>query len=220
MNKLIASLALALFTSALSGSILAQTQLETALTTEQQQLPIVLTLFLHDQLTSNQIANLDQGHLAWFTKDLELITGRKVEVVTVRDKPGYTDFVYRLGDSNKALYEWDQRVIDFTVYNALPRSKRHKYVLVTPENLTFLVHGIAVLGGRSAIASVSAYRTIAHEVGHTLGASHSEGQFHATAAPVPCITNMFAEDVFFLKNCWRYSEESAQVIRDYLKDTP
>jgi hypothetical protein len=220
MNRFITTLGIALLASALSGPISARIQPERAASTEQRLLPIVLTLFLHDQLTAAQIAELDSGYITWFANDLELITGRKVEVVKTRNAPGYTDFDYRLGDADKSLYEWDQRVIDFTVHNALPRSKRHKYVLVTPDDLTLLVQGIAGLGKRSAIASLTAYRNIAHEVGHTLGASHTDGQFHATAAPAPCITNMFVEDFFFLKNCWRYSEEAAQVIRDYLKDTP
>lgn len=182
--------------------------------------PIVLTLFLHDELNDQDIRQLDAKYLGWFTEDLSAITERDVQIVPILRKPGYTDFDYRLGDADKALYEWDQRVIDYVIGEQKPRDKRHKYLLITKDNLTFFVQGIAALGKRSAIASMTAYRTIAHEVGHTLGATHGDGEFHATAAPAPCITNMFVEDVFFLKNCYRYSEKSAQAIRDYLNDTP
>ncbi|MDH0745984.1 hypothetical protein N5D61_06460 [Pseudomonas sp. GD03842] len=187
---------------------------------EPEKLPIVLTLFLHDELTDQALKALNNEYLDWFTDDLEYITGRKVDIVTVARKPGYTDFDYRLGDADKSIQEWDQRVIDYVVSEQKPRDKRHKYLLITRDKLTLFTQGIARFGGRSAIASMTAYRTIAHEVGHTLGASHSDGEFLATAAPAPCITNMFIEDVFFLKNCYRYGDRSAQAIRNYLRETP
>ena len=213
MNRLIAALCIALLTSFQSAAIFAAGSGEA-------KLPIVLTLFLHDELDSQDIKNLDAGYITWFTDDLEYITGRTVEVIQVRQKPGFTDFDYRLGDADKALNAWDQRVIDYVIHESKPRDKRHKYLLVTRDNLTFFVQGISNFGKRSAIASMTAYRTIAHEVGHTLGATHTDGQFRATAAPAPCITNMFIEDFFFVKNCYLYSDQSARAIRKYLQGTP
>ncbi len=220
MNRLATALALTLFSCILPASALAQAGPDTVARAEQPRLPIVLTLFLHDQLTEEEVANLGPDYLSWFIKDLVTITGRQVEVVLVRNKAGYTDFDYRLGDADKSLYEWDQRIIDYVINNRLPRGKRHKYLLITRNNLTLLTEGIAGLGKRSAIASLTAYRTIAHEVGHLLGATHADGEFHATAAPLPCNTNMVAGEIFLIKNCYLYSEQSAQVIRNYLKDTP
>lgn len=215
MNVFTAALAIAFLGGAITTSTLAADS-----DNSEAKLPIVLTLFLHDELNDQDIRNLDSKYLGWFTEDLQAITERDVQIIAIRHKPGYTDFDYRLGDSHKSLYEWDQRVIDYVIGENKPRDKRHKYVLITEKNLTFFVQGVAGLGKRSAIASMTAYRTIAHEVGHTLGATHSDGEFHATAAPAPCITNMFVEDVFFLKNCYRYSENSAQAIRNYLQDAP
>lgn len=215
MKSIAATLTFALLTSVMPASSWAADSRST-----ESKLPIVLTLFLHDELNSQDIRNLDSNYFAWFTEDLESITGRKVEIVPILRKPGFTDIDYRLGDADKSLNEWDQRVIDYVIYENKPRDKRHKYLLITQDNLSLFVQGIAVAGKRSAIASMTAYRIIAHEVGHLLGATHSDGQFHAAAAPAPCITNMFVEDVFFIKNCYRYSEASAQAIRDYLQNTP
>ncbi|WP_341960942.1 hypothetical protein [Pseudomonas sp. RC10] len=215
MNVFIAALAIAFLGGAITTSTLAAGNDAT-----EAKMPIVLTLFLHDELNDEDIRNLDAKYLRWFTEDLGAMTERNVQIVPILRKPGYTDFDYRLGDADKALYEWDQRVIDYVIDENKPRDKRHKYLLITKDNLTLFVQGVAGLGKRSAIASMTAYRTLAHEVGHTLGATHSDGEFHATAAPAPCITNMFVEDVFFLKNCYRYSEKSAQAIRNYLQDIP
>lgn len=207
-------LAIALLTSLMSTSSMA------AADGGQDKLPIVLTLFLHDELDHDDIRNLEAKYFSWFTEDLKLITGRTVQIIPILRKPGYTDFDYRLGDADKSLYEWDQKVIDYVIDENKPRGKRHKYLLITRDKLTLLVKGIALVGKRSAIASMTGYRTIAHEVGHLLGAEHSDGQLHVTAAPAPCITNMFVEDLFFIKNCYRYSEQSASVFKNYLKDTP
>lgn len=215
MNVFTAALTIAFLGGAITTSTLAAGNDAT-----EAKLPIVLTLFLHDELSDQDIRNIDTKYLGWFTQDLGAITERNVQIVPVLRKPGYTDFDYRLDDHIESLSGWDQRVTDYVLGEDKPRDKRHKYLLITKDNLTSSVRGTALLGQRSAIASIVGYRTIAHETGHLFGATHSDGEFHATAAPVPCITNMFVEDIFFLKNCYRYSEKSAQVIRDYLKDTP
>ncbi|TDV64359.1 hypothetical protein [Pseudomonas sp. LP_7_YM] len=215
MNRVTAALTITLLISTMPASILASEY-----QSWNAKLPIVLTLFLHDELSDTDIRNLDTNYFSWFTEDLESITDRKVEIVPILRTPGYTDFDYRLGDAGKSLYEWDQRVIDYVIGENKPRSKRHKYLLITRDNLTLLTEGIAGSGKRSAIASLSAYRTIAHEVGHLLGATHSDGQLIGFPFALTCNTNMVASEVFFIKNCYRYSDRAKQSIRNYLKDTP
>jgi hypothetical protein len=212
MKKLINILALVSFASAFPASILAEPR-----TGAEQKLPIEITLFLHDQLTEAEIARLGSDYISWFTRDLARITRRQINIVEVRNKPGYTDFNYRLGDSKKSLYEWDQRIIDYVIHENMPHGKRHKYLLITRDDLTPSDSGIAYKGQRSAIASLTSYRTIAHEVGHLMSAEHSDGEFIFSNL---CFTNMTLFSSLLTKDCYRYSDQTADVIRGYLDDTP
>lgn len=215
MKNIVAALISIFFTTALSTSAMAAPH-----SNDEEKRPIVLTLFLHEQLNAEQIADLQPSYVSWLVTDLEFITGREVQIITVENAPGFTDFNYRLDDADKSLYEWNERIIDYVMNNGLPRGKTHKYVLITPEDVSSDFKGIAGLGKRSAIASMSSYRTLAHEVGHLFGATHADGEFRAAAFPVACNTNMVEVELFFVKNCYHYSKKSAEVIWRYLKDTP
>ena len=213
-------LAAILLTIGMSTSTLADTAIDKAASSDPTKLPIVLTFFLHDELTNRDFFNMERDYLPWFITDLEGITGRKVTIKSVLKKPGYTDFDYRLGDADKTLYEWDQRVSDYVVHNSLPRDRRYKYLLITRHDLTFFTAGIAYQGKRSAVVSLTAYRTIAHEVGHLLGAEHGHGRVVGSGFPVACYTNMLAAEVPFIRNCYRYSDPAGRAIRSYLENIP
>lgn len=215
MNVFTTALAIAFLGGAITTSTLAAGNDAT-----EAKLPIVLTLFLHDELNDQDIRNLEEKYLGWFTEDLGAITERNVQIIPILRKPGYTDFDYRLGDADKSLYEWDQRVIDYVIGEQKPRDKRHKYLLITRNDLTFFTQGIAAPGKRSAIASMTSYRTIAHEVGHLLGAKHSDGRLIGTAFPLACDTNMAVKILHITRDCYKYSDRAGQVIRHYLNAKP
>ncbi|WNW12532.1 hypothetical protein RRX38_15745 [Pseudomonas sp. DTU_2021_1001937_2_SI_NGA_ILE_001] len=176
--------------------------------------PIVLTLFLHDQLSPQEKASIGPDHLAWLIQELTLVTGRRVQIISVTDKPGYTDFGYRVGDPIKSLAQWHERVGHYIDENNLPvASRRHRYVLVTRHRLDSITLGIAYIRSDSAIASIRSYNTIGHEVGHLLGASH-EAAHLSFAHGLPCGTVMSEAP---LPSCYVFSDNNRQAIRDYLK---
>lgn len=214
MNRSITALILTLTVSILPTSVV------TAYA-EQGKNPIILTLFLHDELTSEDARDITRDYLPWFIRDLQSITGRTVEVKPVVKKPGITNYKYHLRTPWQVAYEWDQIIARHIVVNQLPRGELHKYVLITRKDLDINTSGIAyAIGGRSAVAALTHYQTLSHEIGHLFGATHSDGRFHWNAAPVPCVTIMYWAEVGIIPPCYRFSEKSADAIRNYLKAIP
>ncbi|WP_109514424.1 reprolysin-like metallopeptidase [Pseudomonas ovata] len=178
--------------------------------------PIVLTLFLHDQLTRQEVSDLNDGYLGWFIKEVTDITGRRVNVLSITGQPGYTDFGYRLGDGIQTLQAWKEHVLDYVDRHNLPRPGRyHKYVLVTRHRLTSDILGISFSTQGVAIASLRSWSTIAHEVGHTLGALHENAQTRYTPG-LPCQTLMAPTESLILPSCYVFSDSNREAIKAYL----
>lgn len=185
-----------------------------------QKQPLFLTLFIHDQISPADRAGLGPDYLEWFSKELSHITGRRVSFKIITDKPGYTDFGYRLGNHGKAIDEWRERTIDYITDNNLPlRSKRHKYILVTKNNITSDVLGVAAVNAGAAIASLKSYSTIGHEIGHLFAASHENSETNFPSG-IPCRTLMYPSQTEFFPSCYAFSEKNRNAIRQYLNDTP
>lgn len=216
MNSLIKILTLSLLTGLAAQAASADTSVQK----KHNKRPLVLNLALHDELSAKEVADLTPTYLSWFIEDLSSITGRDVQIVWIKNKPGYTDINYRLGDAEKTMLEWDNRVADLVLSERLDRSKLNKFVLITRHDPAPDVYGKAYLGKRSAIASLTQKRTIAHEVGHLLSATHDDGQLLPGGFPFTCLSNMKAHEYFFIENCYRYSGKTAQVIRSHLEDMP
>lgn len=180
---------------------------------------LYITLFLHDQLSEQEIRDLNEDYLPWFVNELEEVTGRRVSIQPVRHAPGYTDFPYRNDDIGAAIETWSQRVAEYIDSNNLPSSHRHKYVLLTHHKINASTHGVAYETQNGAIASLRSTVTLAHEVGHLFGATHenAESRFEA---PWFCNTIMYPTDEVLKGHCRAYSERNRQAIRDYLDQAP
>ncbi|GAB7530332.1 hypothetical protein PS3A_27430 [Pseudomonas sp. 3A(2025)] len=178
--------------------------------------PIFLTLFIHDQLDPREVADLGPDYLEWFLKELTQVTGRRVNVIRVVNTPGMTDFGYRQGDDAQTMREWQNRVLDYIEARNLPLStKYHKYLLITRHNVTPEVMGVAYSNRGIAIASIRAYNTIGHEIGHMLGATHENAETRLLSFP-PCRTLMYPEHSALFANCFVFSDKNRQAIHEYL----
>lgn len=181
--------------------------------------PIVLTLFIHDQLDPREVAGMGPDYMEWFIKEVTHITGRRVSVIRITRTPGMTDLGYRQEDGMHAMSEWHKRVLDYIETHNLPLStKRHKYILVTRHNLAKDVLGMSFGSRGVAIASLKAYNTIGHEVGHLLGATHENAET-SFAHGLPCRTLMYPEHTALIANCYVFSDKNRQAIVDYMNDT-
>lgn len=177
---------------------------------------IVLTLFIHDQLDPRDVAGLGPDYLEWFIKELSHVTGRRIQIITVTNTPGMTDFGYRQGDDMKIMIEWRSRVMDYIEAQNLPRStKRHKYILITRHKPTSDILGVAFSTSGVAIASIKSYSTLGHEIGHLLGATHENAETRLLSLP-PCRTLMYPEHSEFIANCFAFSDKNRQAIHEYV----
>lgn len=182
--------------------------------TDSAQAPIVLTLFLHDQLSPAEKASIGPDYLAWLIDELTDATGHRVQVISITDTPGYTDFGYRVGDPSQSLADWNEQVGRYIDEHNRPiSSRRYKYILVTRHQVDGNTLGIAYIRSHAAIASLRSYNTLGHEVGHLLGARHEDGHL-SFAQGLPCRTVMSEA---LLPSCYRFSDTNRQAMRDYLK---
>lgn len=220
MNRLIAASVIALLGSVLPATTLADTRSAKVAESKQTLLPITLNLFLHDELSKKEIGDLWPSYLSWFSEELTHITGRQVQITWITKQAGLTDFNYRLGNEEKSLLEWNNRLVVSDVYRKLSGSKRDKFLLITRDKVSDSAAGVAYEGRSVAIASLASYRIIAHETGHLLGASHKQGTFQSHGLTLPCLSTMFEPDYWYAEHCYKFSEQSAEAIRQHLKGTP
>jgi len=206
-----------LFLSALCSSVFSADNAETK---ESPKPPLVLTLFIHDQLSTQEKAGLSSDYLEWFIKALNGLIDRPIQVVAITHKPGYTDFKYRLNNPEKSLSQWSARVSDYIAENNLPLStKRHKYILLTKNDLSYEVKGRSYPHAGIAIASLKSYTTPAHEISHLLGATHDNAET-SHAAGIPCRTIMYPTQSEFIASCYRFSDRNQRAIVDYMSHQP
>lgn len=174
-----------------------------------------LFLFIHDQVTEQERAELGSGYLNDFLAHLEEITGRRTTVTIITEKPGVTDFGYREDNLEKLLVNWGSVSIQYANENNLPPpSERHKYMLLTSNKVNWLTHGVTDVNGNVGISSLRMYNTIGHEVGHLLGATHE------AADGFPCQTIMWGKSTSTIIPCYTFSEANQEAIREYLSNVP
>lgn len=174
-----------------------------------------LFVFIHDQVSAEERAELGSGYLNTFLEHMEDITGRKMIVTIIKDKPGVTDFDFRGDNLDELLEDWASVSGDYADDNNLPRpSDRHKYMLLTTNKVNWLTHGISRIDLNVGISSTRMYNTIGHEIGHLFNAQHE------AADGFPCQTIMWGGSTSTIIPCYYFSEANQNAIREYLSDTP
>jgi len=175
-----------------------------------------LFLFVHDQVSAQERAELGSGYLNTYLAHLEEITGRRTTVTIITNKPGFTDFGYRRDNWEQLLRDWSSTSIRYANENNLPRpSERHKYMLLTSNKIDWLTHGLSAPELNVGIASLKMYNTVGHEIGHLLGATHE------AATGFPCQTIMWGDALTTgINPCYYFSEANQNAILEHLKNAP
>ena len=174
-----------------------------------------LFLFMHDQLTKHERAELADSYLNPLLAQLEEITGRRTTVTLIENEPGLTNFAYRGEELDNLLYRLSRESIEYAKAKNLPSpSERHKYVLVTSNKINGTVHGVTAEAYNVAMASLKDYNTLPHEIGHLFGAEHE------AATGFPCQTTMWENSTTSIIPCYYFSDANKQLIRDYVDNIP
>jgi hypothetical protein len=181
--------------------------------------PVRLYVFYHDDVPQATERIVPRTYLMDCINELQKITGREFLIDYKSKVPGLTDIDYKaLGQAS--LDEWIKRIRDYTQTHQLPRSKTERYLLVTQDNLDKRTMGITYSGHYALIASVFAYQTIAHELGHSFGATHEDAELQHNAFGGVCETYTYPERNPGRGNCYSYSLKNRERIRAFLSDAP
>lgn len=187
----------------------------TAAMTSEDLNPSRLTfhLMLHDDVGVNS-QHIHAGYVAWWLADLQrnVLPGKKVDLLYSHRIPGVTDVKYKYIGS---LHDWSDVVGHYALEQGIPRTYKHKFMLIVkglpePER-----HGRSWQKGGEGIASISGrYPEIAHQLGHLLGATHARAEVRYGGWW--CETNMYTPSLIVRSNCYGYSAENAYQMREYI----
>jgi hypothetical protein len=185
-------------------------------------------IFVHDDLRDHTVADLHARFTAWWAADLlKVLPGEPTIFVNYHSRvPWITDMDYEHAD---VLDRFAVALRQLSLHTELPygKSYKHKFLLLTAHPAVAKASGLALVGQSEATASIQGrVSVVAHEFGHTLGATHEA----ATSGRIPsgpwsmmywygCDTNMHpvAPSTF---SCLRYSPANERAIRSYMRHGP
>jgi hypothetical protein len=190
-------------------------------TIEQKKKPIIIIAIIHDDVTASARKTIYADYFHPFITELESFTGRKFHVIFGKGDP-YSNFDYKGSDPLKTLQKWE-----FHCYRYINKLEEQGHtfdeiplvVLLTNDSLNEKTLGAALVRqpsqiGTFAIASLSSYATVGHEIGHLLGAKHedSEVQYNGWW----CETYMTPQGDSMKSNCYTYSPANRENIKNFL----
>lgn len=183
------------------------------MTTTKQ--PIQLYVFYHDDVEASTRRTVPRAYLKDCITELQQVTGRQFIMEYRHSIPGLTDIEYK-GDAGRALSQWEGRVNHYADMNNLASDGLQRFLLVTQDSINEQVLGITRAWGVCLIASLTSYQTIAHELGHTLGAKHEDAELQRNAFGLVCETYVYPEHSTGRANCYQYSLKNRQNIAEFL----
>ncbi|HVI55015.1 MAG TPA: hypothetical protein VM621_08185 [Luteibacter sp.] len=172
-------------------------------------------LMLHDDVGHLSSQHIHAGYVAWWLADLlrNVVRGERVDVLYSQGMRGVTDLPYQYIGS---LYNWSDAVRNFAYENRIPRTYKHKYLLIVNGMPEPGLYGRSWQKGSEGIASIGGrYPEIAHQLGHLLGATHANAEVRYSGWW--CETNMIAPSLALRSNCYGYSAANMRLINDYAK---
>lgn len=190
-----------------------------------QKNSITIIAVVHNDVPKSKRETIYADHFYPLVKELESFTERKVHVVFAGAEP-YTHFDYKGTDTLDTLQRWESmgfRLLDEMRKEGLITNVLTKVMLVTHDTLNDKVAGVALISqpthsGMFAIASLTSYINVGHEIGHLLGARHEdwEVQFNGWWAE----TYMTPQRELIRSISYTFSAANRKNINNYLSTKP
>ncbi|MCE5975891.1 zinc-dependent metalloprotease family protein [Pseudomonas sp. JR33AA] len=177
---------------------------------------LTVTVYVHDDLADMHDEQLNEGFFQHWLNEMRSFSQHPIEVIFQRNVERITDIAYAGMPSEKLLEAFSQQVY---------AQKRHRLYSLMDKHLLLTRNsydhsglnynaGLAYFKQKTAIASVAAYGTAAHEIGHLLGATHEDAELKFNGWVCETYTH---PRIPARSNCYRYSDRNRANITDYLK---
>jgi hypothetical protein len=173
----------------------------------------------HDDLIDRTAQEIHARHVAWWLADMatNVLPAEPLRATYAERAPWLTSMAYGDADSLDML-EHTLKALDSHYQFKVTKTYKHKFVLLTAGLPMPGTTGVAFEGGNEAIASVAGRaRIVAHEIGHMLGATHTEAE---TRGWWGCETNMLPSTSSWRNDCLEYTTANQRAIRSYMRHGP
>jgi hypothetical protein len=177
--------------------------------------PIRLFVFYHDDVDVATQRIVPRNYLKECIIEIQKVTGRECIIEYKRSIPGVTDFNYK-GHEKTVLDDWIRHVGGYVEQNGLRWKKTYRYLLVTKDKLNETILGVTYLGNNCLIASLVAYQSIGHELGHSFGATHEDSELIYNSFGVLSETFVYPHRDGNRGNAYQYSVKNRENIANFL----
>lgn len=183
---------------------------------------LVLYVFMHKDLSEHDSKALFESHFSWLADEFEEISGKPFALFMIQpsDAPGLSDHAYKIGTPEQALFDWREKIDEHKDLRVSDYYDDHtrKFLLLTRDDPSEGVAGIASQTGYCAISSINGDQTPAHEVGHMFGAEHEDFEVYYNGWWDETIMASGTVASVFRGNAKRFSDKNRERIRNYLKE--
>ncbi|MBV6825342.1 zinc-dependent metalloprotease [Pseudomonas sp. PD9R] len=180
--------------------------------------PILLTVFIHEDLGSYNEDKLYLDHFDWIADKIASLSGRTMDVVFVppSDSPFISNIDYKTDNIGSLLAKLSYQIEIHlnTSQNTIVDNSIHKFLLLTRDNINDEMLGAAYSPGQLGISSITTKIAAAHEVGHMFDARHEDSEVNAETYYGIAKTIMYpiAESPV----AFRFSDKNLENIKTYL----
>lgn len=181
------------------------------------RLPIYLNVFYHDDVDEDTRRSVPRNYLKDCITELEKVLGRQFIIEYRHSIPGVTNVEYK-GDVSAAVESWEGRITEYVKRNNLPQGKRYRYLLVMNDKINDQILGAVRAYSGNPLASLQAYQNIAHELGHSFGATHEDAELQYNAFGISCETYVYPFRDGARANCYRYSVKNRENMQRFFAD--